>query len=223
MTITHRFGNRDHSDLGTRDHLKGVSGGDIGMAQATGMDAEDVEAIRLVCYNAQLLLTIRCPRVNTRHFVTKLAPKPMGAKGKSDADGAGGSGGDRWASDYDLMGVFITAGAPPGSRYARIVTTKPPVPGRKPEMTDEFKVIFAMLNARMRHPFQHGANDDYRDASGKVFVDSKDLWGARYVAFTETGWARFIPSFGHLHRFYVENGLDWPYGTERPKFTRQPG
>jgi hypothetical protein len=223
MPVTARFGLRAHDALNRRDALKGVSDADIGMAQATGFDAEDIEALRLFCNQHLMLLTIRCPKGNTRHAVGHRAPKPASAKGKSDEDGLGQSPGQSgplfWVSDYDLMGVFEFARGT-GGRYSRIVTTKPVRPGMKPEMTGEFRPVFQALNACVRHSFQHGANDDYVDTAGKVLNDSEELWGSRYVAFMETGQTAFIPSFGHLQNFYLGRGLDWPYGTRRPQFLR---
>jgi hypothetical protein len=221
MPVTARFSLRAHDALNRRDALKGVGNADIGMAQATGFDAEDIEALRLFCHRHLMLLTIRCPKGNTRHSVGQRAPKPASAKGKSDSDGLGQSGAVFWVSDYDLMGVFEFArAAKPGSRYSRVVTTKPVRPGVKPEMTAEFAAVFEALNGCVRHAFQHGANDDYVDISGRVLNDSEELWGSRYVAFTETGHVQFIPSFGHLQNFYQSRGLDWPYGTRRPQYLR---
>jgi hypothetical protein len=222
MPVTARFSLRAHDALNRRDALKGMGDADIGMAQATGFDASDIEALRIFCNRHLMLLTIRCPKGNTRHAVGHRAPKPASAKGKSDEDGLGQSSAVFWVSDYDLMGVFEFArgGAKAGSRYSRIVTTRPVRPGVRPEMTEEFRPVFGALNACVRHAFQHGANDDYVDTAGKVLNDSEELWGSRYVAFTETGHSLFIPSFGHLQKFYLGRGLDWPYGTRRPQFLR---
>jgi len=210
MAVTPRYSLRDFDRLNERDARRGIGAWDIGQAAMTGFSAADVETLRLFCHTEGLLLTIRCPKPNTRQVIGMLPPKPMATKTKSDADGIGP--GRAWASDYDLMGIFAFARGGAGRRYERIPTVEPTADkGVKPRMTAEGAAILRALNRHMEHPFQHGANDDWCDTAGRPWNGADKLVGARYVAFTETAWVRYMPSFGHLHKFYTDNGLDWPY------------
>ena len=211
MTVTQRFGLRDVSDLNYRDELKDISGKDIGMAQITGMSAADVETLRMVAYTDHLLIIIRCPKQNTRQNIGKLRPKPWAAETKSDSDGVGPD--DAWASDYDIMGIFEFARGGLSKVYGRVLTSLPTLTAEQPsKLTERATRLIRQMNGRLQHKFQHGANDDWKSPDGKLHCNIEDLKGKRYVAFTETGWVRYIPSFGHLHKFYQDNMLDWPYG-----------
>jgi hypothetical protein len=211
LTVTNRYGLRDLDSLNRRDDLKGISGQDIGMAQTTGMSAEDVETLRMIAYTYHLLLVLRCPKQNTRQKIGELPAKPWAADAKSDADGIGPN--DKWASDYDLMGIFGFANGGQNKVYERIKTSLPTARKDAPsKLTDAATRLIRLMNNQLSHPFQHGANDDWKTPDGRLHCNVEDLKGKRYVAFTETGWIRYIPSFNHLHKFYRDNALDWPYG-----------
>lgn len=221
MPITRRISLSDINVLNQRDLRKDISPEDVRIAQFTGLSAADVEGLRLFTREWQLLLVIRCPKPNTRHFIGNTRPKPMvvstdasGKKPKSDEDGLGPGG--KWASDYDIMGVFEALRGDHAKTYTRMITTKPTTnKSDKPSITQEGFVLLKYLNNRVvEHKFQHGANDDWKTPDGKPHCDvASDLMaGKHYVVFTPTGFVRYLPSFGSLRKFYEDNGLDWPYG-----------
>lgn len=221
MPITPRFSLSDINALNYRDLQKHISPGDVRTAQITGFSAADIEGLRLFTYEWQLLLVIRCPKTNTRQFIGKIRPKPMilpadasGRKPRSDEDGLGPDG--KWASDYDIMGVFEALRGDHARTYTRVMTCKPTITkDERPPITPDGAALLRHLNNRVvEHRFQHCANDDWKTPDGKPHCDvANDLMaGKHYVVFTPTAFVRYLPSFGHLRKFYEDNGLDWPYG-----------
>jgi hypothetical protein len=221
MTVTARFGLRHLSAKNFSDHLQGIDDATIGLAQVTGFDAADLEAVRLFCNENLLLIVIRCPKQNSRLLTGP--GKPESAKGKTDRDGAIKLPIDgklvEHRSDYDIMGIFEYVRGNPGQRYTPLPSSIPVIVGGKLKhaRTPAFNAILAELNARVERKFQHGGNDDYRDLEGRALNgwSKKDIWTASFAAFTETGFVRYLPSMGHLKKFYADNRLPWRYG-EKP-------
>ena len=207
MATPAHFGLRDLARKNEQDSRKEVSSADIGMAAITGFDAEDIETIRILCLENQLLIIIRCARRASRYNIGILPPKPAAAKSaKSDPETGIGTTSYTWVSDYDLMSIWEAEGG--GKNYVKI----PGYKDKAGKCDPRFPSIMRIFNHRLRHRFQHGTNDDYVDhQTGKLLNPSRNFPNGRFVAFTETAHVLYIKSLKELERFYRVNRLRWPY------------
>jgi hypothetical protein len=205
---------RQINDKNLEDEYKDLSAESIAMANITGFAAEDIETIRLLCADNFLMLVIRCPKRGSRFSIGKLPPKPKLPERfkdvKSNPDTGIGETTYRWVSDYDLMSIWEANRGEGAGRYSK-------VPGYKSAhgtWDPRFIQVMRIFNRQLTHKFQHGTNDDYVDytpGGPKIKNGADKLVGGHYVAFTETGFVRYLPTFGHLQKFYRDNGLAWPY------------
>jgi hypothetical protein len=179
------------------------------MAAITGFDAEDIEAIRLLCLEHQLMMIIRCPKRAARYNIGILPPKPWAAKKKSDPDTGIGTTTHTWVSDYDLMSVWDAAG---DGDYVKIRGYKDKAGNWDLRFSATLRLFNRPPPKGVKHRFQHGANDDYVDhKTGKLGNPSRNFMDGRFVVFTQTAHVRYIKSIKDLERFYRVHKLHWPY------------
>ncbi|MFT8246328.1 hypothetical protein [Roseomonas sp. BN140053] len=189
-------------ELSKEDSESGIEIQHRRLARMAGMSAKDAKVFSDFCLQRHCLIISRCPNRNSRIYDLRgYAPKPPELKKKSvPSKGILQDRGKIYISDYDLMSVWIGPARP----YRKVFFSE----GPDGEMNSQAREIMDGLNAHLRRKLQHGANDDWRDESGKA-LNTKI--GEYFVAWTPNGFGRFFPSAEMLRAFYADNGLEWPY------------
>jgi hypothetical protein len=182
---------------------EGANDEDVRIARATGFDPQDVMTLRRFTGARNLMLFFRCPNSAARSLHGLLPAKTAVTEVKSGSSGAvQGAHGQLMVSDYDMMSCWAKEGA--GFRKITITAT---TPGAKygawlPEARD----LVRALNRQLLTRIQHGAQDDWLDAMKNRGVKPGD----QYLAF-RLGVAEPLHGPDSLKRFYLQNGLFWPY------------
>jgi len=191
-----------------------VSDRDIHFSRLSGMSPVDIDVLCDFTRTETLLVVIRCPKRPARYFHGEFDAKPAPVKAKSNpATGLATADGKTYVSDYDLMCVWRFGGQ---GHYEKILFRSRD--DNDPLAFDpEAKALMALLEDRLRSPFQHGAQDDF-NSNDNPNIAMKSQEGKpidRFMVFN-VGTPKYVCTGMELKKVYDRLlGPDkWPYNDD---------
>ena len=198
LTFTLQENLEAQRELEWRQH--GVPESDILFSRNSGMDGRDIRAMRDYSQRGYIIV-VRCPNPAARGWHGLLPAKNAATSANSGTWGvAMDKRGRMMVSDYDLMSVWriTTSGA-------EKIFISAAGGQKRGAYSPQAQSFLLEMNRLLVTKFQHGCQDDFRNAANRGVKP-----GDRFAAFAY-GQATFLPNPIGLKCYYALHRLDWPY------------